>query len=133
MGDYLENLINQWLFANTAIAARGTANLSIALYTVTPSDTAASGTEVTGGSYARVAVTNSSGWTIPGTPNTAVVNAADIVFPTATANWGTIVAACLVDSGGNQLMWGPLTVSKTVNSGDSFKIAAGQATFLVDN
>ncbi len=132
LSDYFEDKINQWVFRNTALAARGTADLTVRLYTVAPTD-AGGGTAVTGGSYADQTVpATSGGWTVPGTPG-AVTNAADINYPVATANWGTVVAVGILDSAGNLLYYGNLAASKTVNSGDSFKFAAGQLSITTDN
>jgi len=60
-------------------------------------------------------------------------NNADITWPEATANWGTVTHLCICDhetnatwgTNVNVLMWGPLTAPKTVNSGDTFKIPSG--------
>lgn len=106
-----------WLF--TASAATRPTAWYIALYTVAPTDSTA-GTEVTGGSYARQAVTMSV------TGDTAS-NTAAVEWPTATASWGTVVAAAIVDAstGGNIITYGALTSSKTIASGDVFRIPAG--------
>lgn len=92
----------------------------LALFTVAPSD-AGGGTEVTGGSYARVQVSQlDASWAAPsGTPS-ATSNSAAITFPSPTANWGTIVAIGIFDaaSGGNLLAWELQTPNKTVNNGD---------------
>ena len=47
-------------------------------------------------------------------------NAATITFPAPSASWGSIVAIGIFDAstGGNLLLWGPLTTAKTVNNGD---------------
>lgn len=98
-----------------------------ALFTVSPSPSGG-GTEVSGGSYARVAFTNnSSNW--PASSGQTKSNANIIDFGTATANWGTIVAAAEFDasSGGNMLLFGPLSTSRVVNNGDSFQIPASGA------
>lgn len=132
LSDYLENGINQWVFRNTALAARGTGDLSVRLYTVTPSDSGG-GTAVSGGSYAdQVLPANATYWTVPGTPG-AVTNALDINFPVASGSWGTVVAVGILDNSGNLLYWGALTANKTVASGDSFKFAAGQLSITTDN
>lgn len=91
----------------------------VALTTTTPTDSAA-GTEVTGGSYARVAVTNNT--TNFPAPTTGVVsNGTAITFPAPTANWGTVTHFELWDaaSAGTRRYWGALTTSRTVNNGDS--------------
>lgn len=119
MSDYLENAIGNHILRNIAYTSPTT--VYCALYTVAPSD-AGGGTEVSGGGYARQAVTF-------GAPSNGVfTNSADVVFPIATANWGTIVAFALFDAatGGNMLIYGNLSSSKTINSGDQFRFPAGQ-------
>ena len=123
--DYYENKVIDHMLRNQAFTPPAT--VYVGLYTAAPTD-AGGGTEVSGGSYARQAVT------LAAASNGATQNSADITFPTATADWGTIVAAGLFDaaSAGNLLAWNNLTASKTVNSGDTFKITAGSLTISVD-
>ncbi len=104
----------------------------VALYTDDPTD-ADTGTEVSGGSYARVLVNENGG----GSPawDLAVVdgigymvdNADDIVFPTATAAWGTITHVGLRDasSAGNLLHHTALEAPRVVGDGGIFKFLAG--------
>lgn len=116
----------------------------VALYTTCPTDSTA-GTEATGGSYARVAVTaglaawagtQSAGSTVAssGTGGTTSNNAA-ITFPTPTASWGTVVCWAITDAStaGNIWIYSALTVSKTINIGDSVSFAAAAATYQADN
>lgn len=105
------------------------ATLYIALYTVTPT-AAGGGTEVSGGSYARVALTANL-TNFPAAAGQSKTNGVAIDFGTASANWGSIVAATAMDasSGGNIVYWGPLATARQVNSGDPFKINAGNAIF----
>jgi len=87
-----------------------------------------SGTEVSGGAYARQAATFNAA--VSGsTSNSATVN-----FPTATASWGTVTHFGLYDAstGGNLLYWGALTVAKTVDNGDLFSFPAGNLTVTLD-
>jgi hypothetical protein len=113
-------------------------NLYVALFTVTPSDSGG-GTEVTGGSYARVTVastlanwagTQSTGSTTASTgTGGATSNNAAITFPAPTADWGTVVAFGIFDNAtsGNLLVWDALTASRTILNGDPaplFSIAA---------
>ena len=102
----------------------------VALFTVAPTD-AGGGTEVTGGSYARVQ-TAGADWAAAS--GGAITNAEDIVFPTASASWGEIVAAALMDasSGGNMLIWGDLAAPKTVGEDDTFSLPAGNIDFTLD-
>lgn len=121
--DYLEQQILNHIFRNTAIFTPP-ANVYVGLFTAAPSDSGG-GTEVTGGSYARVAVTTTGGWTAPGAAG-LTDNVADIVFPTASANWGTVVAIGIFDaaSAGNLLYWNTVT-GQAVNSGAAARIVAG--------
>jgi len=118
MSNYLENaLINVTLRA-TAYTAPTT--VYVGLYTTDPTD-ANTGTEVSGGSYTRKAVTF-------GAPsNGASVNSAAVEFDEATATWGTVGWIGILDalSGGNLLYHTPLDSSKLIESGDVFKINAG--------
>jgi hypothetical protein len=94
--------------------------LYVALFTAAPSD-AGGGTEVSGGGYARVAVQPlDANWTAASPTDGLTDNAADIVFPAPTANWGSISHFAIFDraSGGNMLLHGALTTAKTVNNGD---------------
>jgi len=122
--DFMENKIIDHMLRNQAYTPPSTVYL--ALFT-SATDDSGGGTEVSGGSYARqaVALTAASGG--------ASENSADITFPQATADWGTITHVALMDAltGGNMLMHSPLDASKTVNSGDTFKINAGDLDVTV--
>ena len=122
--DYLEQAILNHIFRNTAIFTPP-ANVYLALFTAAPSDSGG-GTEVSGGSYARKAVSTTGQWSAPGVGGlTDNINAQ--AFPTATASWGTVTHVGIFDaaSAGNLLFHGALTVSKTVGSGDTFQFSAG--------
>lgn len=134
MTDYLENrLVDHILRGQTFTAP---ANLHAALFTTATTE-AGGGTEVTGGSYARVAVacslanwagTQSAGSTAASSgTGGATSNNNAITFPTPTAAWGTVTHVALFDasSGGNMLFHGPLTTSKTPNIGDPPTFPAG--------
>lgn len=83
--------------------------------------------EVSGGAYAR----QLAGLSAPSDGESS--NAADITFPQATANWGTIKYAALMDasSGGHVFMWSQLDATKVVNDGDTFKINLGDLDVTV--
>lgn len=91
-----------------------TAPLKARLMTANGSASAA-GTEVTGGSYA--AQTFAFGSAASG----AAANTANVVFTGMPAV--TVVGVEVWDSAGTpqRLWWGPLSVSKTLNSGDTFQ------------
>lgn len=122
--NYLENKVLLHVFGATAYTAPTT--LYVGLFTSDPGE-AGSGTEVSGGSYARQAVT----FTV--TDNLASNNAA-VEFPTATASWGTISYAAVYDaaSGGNLLGSGGLATAKTIDSGDVFRIPTGDLDITLD-
>ena len=108
------------------------ATVYVALYTVAPSDTGG-GTEVTGGAYARAAVTNNAtNW--PAAANGLKSNGTVITYAQATAAWGTIVAFAVFDaaSGGNMLVHGTLTENKVIGSGDTAQFAVGDIDWTLD-
>jgi hypothetical protein len=118
MSNYLENALINATLRNTTYTSPATVYIS--LWTSDPTD-AGSGTEVSGGSYARTAVTM-------GAPSNGVsLNSADVTFPTATASWGTVGWIGINDalSSGNLLYHTALDTSKTIDSGDIFKITTG--------
>jgi len=118
MSNYLETALVNATLRNTAYTSP--AAVYAALFTTDPTD-AGSGTEATGGSYARTAITF-------GSPSNGVTtNSADVTFPTCTVAWGTITHMGIFDAStsGNLLYHTPLDASKTVGSGDIFKISSG--------
>ena len=118
MSTYLENALINATLRNTSYTSPATVYMG--LYTSDPTD-ANTGTEVSGGSYARVAVTM-------GAPSDGVsTNSAAIEFPQASGSWGTVGWIGILDasSSGNLLYHTALDTSKTISSGDIFKIAIG--------
>jgi hypothetical protein len=118
MSNFLENALINATLRNTTYTSPATVYVS--LWTSDPTD-AGSGTEVTGGSYARTAVTF-------GAPsNGASLNSADVTFPTATASWGTVGWIGINDAAtsGNLLYHTALDTAKAIDSGDIFKISTG--------
>jgi hypothetical protein len=118
MSNYLENALVNGTLRATSYTAPTT--VYVALYTTDPTD-ADTGTEVTGGSYARQSVT----FGVPS--NGTSTNSADITFPTCTLTWGTVSHIGIRDAltSGNLLYYTPLDVSKTISTGDIFKITTG--------
>jgi len=121
--NYLENKVVGHVFGGSAYTAPAT--LYVALYTSAPSDTGG-GTEVSGGAYAR----QTAAFSI--SADTAS-NTSAIEYPTATADYGTVVAVGVFDasSSGNLLAYGNLTTSKTVSTGDVFRFNAGAIDITV--
>jgi hypothetical protein len=118
MSNYLENaLINATLRATTFTSP---ATVYVGLYTADPTD-AGTGTEVSGGSYARQSVTF-------GAPSNGVsTNSAAVEFPQCTSTWGTVSHIGILDAStsGNLYYHTALDSSKTIETGDVFKIAIG--------
>lgn len=143
LSNYLENKLIDAFLRNTSYTMPTT--VYVALATSSGSDSAC-GTEVSGGSYARVSVSSStSNWA--GTQSSGSTSASSgtggttsnnntITFPAPTANWGSIVEFCVFDAStsGNLLFRDALTTAKTVNNGDAApSFAAGALTFQIDN
>lgn len=142
LSDYLENKLVDHVFRGTAYTAPAT--VYVGLSTAACSESSI-GTEVTGGSYSRVAVTSGlSAWNgthgnttgaSSGT-NGTISNASAITFPAPTANWGSVTHFFISDAatGGNMLICSPLTTAKTINNGDAApSFGAGALTIQIDN
>ncbi len=121
ISNYLENALINATLRNTAYTSPTT--VYVALYTTDPTD-ADTGTEVSGNAYARQSVTFSA------PSNGATSNSAAVEFPQATGSWGTVAYIGLRDasSGGNLLFHTALDASKTIATGDVFRIAIGSLT-----
>lgn len=118
MSNYLENGLLNAILRNTSYTSPTT--VYVGLYTSNPGE-GNTGTEVSGGSYARKSATF-------GAPNDGVcTNSAAVEFDQATASWGTVSHVGLLDAitSGNLLFYTDITTSKTIETGDIFKIAAG--------
>ena len=118
MSNYLENALINATLRNTSYTSPAT--VYVALYTTDPTD-ADTGTEVSGNGYARQSVTF-------GAPSNGVsTNSGAVEFPQATGSWGTVAYIGLRDasSGGNLLYHTVLDASKTISTGDVFRISVG--------
>ena len=122
--NYLETEMLDHVFGGNAYTAPSTLYLS--LHTANP-DEDGSGAEVSGGGYAR----QSMAMTVSG--NTASNDSA-VEFPTATANYGTVTHVGVYDasSSGNLLCYASLTSSKTIETGDVFRVPAGDLDITLD-
>ena len=117
MSNYLETAIVNAVLRNTTYTSPTT--VYVALFTTDPTD-ANTGTECTGASYVRKAMTFSS-------PSNGVTsNSSAVEFDQATTSWGTITHMGLYDAStsGNLLFHGALTASKVIDTGDVFKFAS---------
>jgi hypothetical protein len=116
--NYAENLVAQWMLTTNSVT-RPTA-WYVALFTTDPAE-AGSGTEVTGGSYARQSVTFSV------TNNTAS-NTGIITFSSMPAATVTHFGLYDASTSGNLLYYGALTSSRTTQAGDDAEFAVGTLT-----
>lgn len=134
--NYLENKLTDHIFRGVTFTAP--TGLYVALHSGDPTDLG-TGTEISGGAYARVLVTPSTGnWSgTQGATTTAVSsgtggassNNATITFPAPTGNWGVCSYFGIWDlaAAGNLVVYGDLGTPKTINNGDaapSFAISA---------
>lgn len=124
MSDYLENTLINAVLRGTAYTSPS--KVYLALFTNDPTD-AGTGTEVSSGAYARREITFSA------PSNGVAVSSADVLFPVATASWGTITHIGIYDAltGGNLLFHGVLTNSKTIAADDQLKIASGDVSITL--
>jgi hypothetical protein len=121
MSNYLENALVNATLRNTSYTSPSV--VYVGLFTSDPTD-AGSGTEVSGGSYARKSATF-------GAPsNGASTISSAIEFDQATGSWGTVTHFGIYDAStsGNLLYHGALTASKVIDTGDVFKFATSALT-----
>jgi hypothetical protein len=123
--DYLEDKVLDHVLRNVSYSSPTT--VFVGLYTSDPTDTN-SGTEVTGGSYARQSLSVSAA------SAGIVTSSADVTFPQCTASWGSVGFIGILDAvtSGNLLMHTALTTAKTIDTGDILKITTGNLTVTLD-
>lgn len=119
-----ENRVLTWVF--TAGSATRPTSWHVALFTSNPAEDG-SGTEVSGGDYARQSAT----FTVTGN---AASNSAAIEFPTATASYGTVTHVGIYDAstGGNLIAYAALTSSKAIDTGDVLRLPASDIDITLD-
>lgn len=105
-------------------------DLHLGASTSTPTQAGANFTEPGAGvSYARVDITASDFVNATLADPSLITTGAAVTFPEASGvGWGTITHVGIFDAltGGNLLIILPLTVSRTVNDGDTLSFAAGE-------
>lgn len=121
--DTAENLVLDWI--NDVGSPTRPPGMSVRLMTANGSDSSA-GTEVTGGSYAAQSATFTTA------SSGATSNSADLTYTSMPAC--TVTGLEVWDTSGSprRIWYGALTASKTVNSGDTFVIAAGDLDLSID-
>jgi len=133
------NLMKGTTWPTTGAWGAAPATTYVGLFTTAPTtDASASytGTEVSGGAYARVAVTSSTGWSAITGGSTApsqISNAGIITFPTPTVSWGTILAFGIFDAAttGN-LLWLATIASQAIGVGVVASFAIGALVLTMD-
>jgi len=107
--DYFEDKVIGYLFGNVSYSLPATYYLG--LWTTTLSDTSTGSTagEPSGGSYARVGVTNNSS-NFDAASAGATANTNLVTFPMASASWGTVTYVGITDAstGGNMIAYAQL-------------------------
>ncbi|MEK4349665.1 MULTISPECIES: phage tail fiber protein [Paenibacillus] len=125
ISNYLSAALLNAALRNTAFT--GPATVYIALYKSDPT-AADTGTEVSGGSYARQAVTFGAPTLVSG--QQTVANTAEVVFPVATADWGLVTHIGLrtAATGGSLLWTKPLDNPRTLLVGDRPRFAVSSTS-----
>lgn len=121
--NYFENLV---LGPLRGVPATAPDTVYVGLFLTNPGE-AGGGTEVTGGSYARTAVTFGA----PAESSAGVqtiTNNASVTFPTSSSPWGTITYIGIIDasSGGNMLCYIQLDTPKVGTEGATISFVSGE-------
>ena len=98
----------------------------LALFTSDPGESGDTSGEVSGGAYARQSVSFGSA------SSGSISNDAGIDFPTATGSWGTVSHWGLMDSNGDVIWYGAVTVPKAITTGDIYRVPVGGLTLTLD-
>jgi len=131
--NFLERRLLHYIFKNNSLSFSSPGDsIYVGLATAVSAAETGSVTEATFTNYARQQVT-ASNWTTIGADSTdtqTATNAASIDFPASGGTDNTITHVIVADasSGGNILFVGALDVNKTIQSGDIFRINAGNIT-----
>lgn len=129
---YLEHAVLDFIFKNNSESFTTPGDsIYIGLATAVSDPEAGTLTEATFTNYVRQQVT-AANWTLASgaTDAQTVTNAANIEYPASGGTTETITHAFVVDaaSSGNIMFIGALDASKTIASGDIFRINAGNLT-----
>lgn len=123
LSDYLENKVLDHILGTTTYTKPSA--VYVALYTAAPSDVGG-GTQVTGGSYARQTAT------FDAAASGATQNAGNIDFVSMPACTVTAIGIFDALTTGNLLVWGTLATSKSLDAGDTLRIAIGDLDISLD-
>jgi len=124
--NYLENKLLDHALGTAAFTAPS--NVYLGLFTSDPADDA-SGTELSGNGYARVAVTFNASSSGSATGPTSTTE-----FTASGGNFGNVTHFAIFDAltSGNMLFHGSLTSAKTISDGDTLRFAAASITITED-
>lgn len=136
MTNYLENKLVDHIFRGQTFTAP--TNLYVSLHSADPGETGAN--EISGNNYGRATVASSlANWA--GTQSSGSTSASSgtggqtsnngsITFATPSGSWGTVTHFAIWDASttGNCLLYGALTISKTINNGDTVSFSAASLT-----
>ena len=131
--NYLERRLLHFIFKNNSLSFSSPGDsIYVGLATAVSAAETGSVTEATFTNYARQQVT-AANWTLVGSDSTdqqTATNAANIEFPASGGTNNTITHIIIADaaSSGNVLFVGALDVQKVIESGDIFRINAGNLT-----
>ena len=131
--NYLERRLLHFIFKNNSLSFSSPGDsIYVGLATAVSAAETGSLTEATFTNYARQQVT-ASNWTLVGSDSTdqqTATNAANIEFPASGGTNNTITHIIIADaaSSGNILFVGALDVQKVIESGDIFRVNAGNLT-----
>jgi hypothetical protein len=123
LSNYAEQVLLDWMMTDGAVTRPSA--WFLALFTAAPTDAPGSGTEVSGGGYARQAIAFGAA-SAAGTS----VNSDTVAFSAAGGDFGTVTHLGIFDAstGGNCLWHGALGASRTVNNGDTLSFGVGAIT-----
>jgi len=129
---YLENKLLAYIFKNDSGSFSSPGDsIYVGLATAVSDAEAGTLTEATFGAYARQQVT-AANWTLAAsaTDTQTITNANNIEYSASTGTNNTVTHAFIADaaSSGNILFVGALDASKTIETGDIFRINAGNLT-----
>ena len=107
-----------------------TSSVYVGLFTALPT-VGIGGTEVSGGSYARVEVSSTTGnWVAPSNGETS--NTAPIKFPIPTADWGEVLGIGIwsAATSGALLLHGTISPTRTITNGQAAPVFVAGALIL---
>lgn len=128
--NYLENVILDHILGGGDYTRPATVYLS--LHTGDPGETGAS--ETTGTNYARKSVTNNNTNFPAASSGSKALNVTTTFATPGSGGWGLCTHFGIWDAStsGNFLFGGALTISKTINNGDTVQFAGGALTITAD-